>query len=195
MAGTAAAGATPSLAKSLATTSDSFEFVFEDSAELAAVPSCTFFSSTSCSGCKATVLPLGVVLIVLSNEPVYLLVLGIISIDPCLVGLGSLDEKADPGRLLPAELVSGLSGTISVNPNNLGLRFFLRVRSYESLWRNSFLPDKANDGSDECEVEADEGWTPVRPVISVVSSGARIRVRFFGGDRTDAKQCGAGKAG
>jgi hypothetical protein len=33
---------------------------------------------------------------------------------------------------------------------------------------------------------------PVRPVISVVSSGERMRARFFGGDRTDARQWGAG---
>lgn len=83
----------------------------------------------SCSSFLA--LPRGVVLIVFSNDPLYRFVLGINSIDPCLVGLVSLETVLDV--LAEAELSSGLSGTISVNPNSLGLRFFLTFRSYESL--------------------------------------------------------------
>jgi len=71
------------------------------------------------------------VLIVFSNDPLNRFVLGISSIDPCLVGLASLEAVLDV--LADAELSSGLSGTISVKPNNLGLRFFMTFKSYESL--------------------------------------------------------------
>jgi hypothetical protein len=153
--------------------------------------------STSCSVFRD--LPLGVVLIVFSNDPLNRFVLGISSIEPCLVGLASLEAVLDV--LAEAELSSGLSGTISVKPNNLGLRFFMTFRSYESLWRKETLASRLMPSAFEPLTEAaviesidamgGVYWAPVSPVISVTSSDSRARVCLLGGDLTEGKHCAA----